>query len=351
MTTGRRAVVTALWVVVGALVLAWRAGWGVFPDADWLATRIVPALPSLPPLAPMEQYSMYSPIGSFVVALLPVRGAVGFELVHLGVLAVFVVALGVLVVRRHGWTTAGLVGAGFVGSQTAVVLLAWIGSYDVFTVGLTSGLVVVRDRRIAALLGGAAALAGFEQTAFVLFALLALSFVGIGGPRVRLAWAAIGLVIGRIALEVWVRANGVTHGRVWFLRETGVGHVLGQFGRSLPWLLLGGLGATVVAVVVAVIELPSVRGRIVVVGVLAAALVPTALALDQTRVFSILTWPVVLALLLDLADRADPPQVRRLAMATLAVAAVVPGIVVWEGRAQLSAHNLWREAWRGLRNP
>lgn len=351
MTGVRRAATTAGAVLVGVVVLAWRAGWGVFPDAHWLATTVVPALPSLPRLDPLEQYSMYSPIGSFVTAMVHVRGEVGFELVHLAVLVVFVAILGVLVVRRHGWTAAALVGAGFVGSQTAVVLVAWIGSYDVFTVGLTSLLVVVRDRRIAASVGLLAAFAGFEQTVFVLAALAVLSFVGVGGTRVRLAWAAVGLLVGRIALEVWLRANDVTHGRIWYLRETGVGHVAGQFLRSLPWLLATGLGATVLAVVVAVIGLPSTRARIVTVGVLLVALGPTAFALDQTRVFSILTWPIVLALLLDHAGRTEPRAARRLAAATLALAAVVPGIFVWEGRAQLSNHNLWRNASRWLRNP
>ena len=351
MNVGRRTALTAIWIVVGAAVLAWRGGWGEFPDASWLATTIVPALPSLPTVDPLAQYSLSSPIGSMVVAALHVRGVGGFEVVHVVAFLALAAVVGVLVVRRWGWTAAGLVGAAFVGSQTAVVLTGWIGSYDVFTVGLTSVLVTVRNRWVAALVGVLLAFAGFEQAAFVLVALAALSLVRVGADRWRLAWAAIGLVVGRVALEVWLRANHITHGRAWFLREIGLGHVLRQFVHGFPWLLVTGLGATVVAVVVAIVHLPSARARIVAIGVLVAALVPTALALDQTRVFAVLTWPIVLVLLVDHAVRSDAAAVRRLSLITLGVAAIVPGIVVWEGRAQLATHHPWRWLWRSMRNP
>lgn len=323
----------------------------MFPDADWLATTIVPSLPSVPPSAPLDQFTLHSPLGPSLVAFLQLRGTAAFVVVHLVVLVLLVIVVGVLVVRRHGGMAAGLTGAAFVGSSTAVVLLAWVGSYDVFTVGFLSVLVVARDRRLAAATGFLLAFAAFEQSVFVIAALAALSVVGIGAERLRLAWAAGALVLGRAVLEVWLRANDVTHGRGWFLRETGVSHLLGQFVDALPWLVVTGFGATLLPVVVAVAGLPSVRARVVVVAVLLAALVPTALSLDQTRVFAILTWPVVMALVLDHADRNAPTSIRRLATATLILAAIVPGIVVWEGRAQLATHHLWRAPWRWVRNP
>lgn len=330
------------WIALGLAVLVWRAGWGPFPDARWLATQIVPALPSVPPLAPLDQFTLSSPLGAFLAALVRAHDETSFELLHLAVMIGFAVGIGVLLVRRHGWTVAALVGSVFVGSQTSVVLLSWIGSYDVFTVGLTSLLVIVRDRRIAAGAGFLLAFSGFEQSVFVLLALLAVSSVGIGRDRGRLAGAAIGLAVGKVALEVWLRANDVTRGRFWFLQHTGASHVLLQFVQSLPWLVVTGLGASVVAVVVALRSLSGGRARLTVVGVLVAALVPVALSLDQTRVLAILTWPVVMALVLDHAERVAPEAVARLSRWVLALAAIVPGIVVWEGRAQLSAHSAWR---------
>lgn len=333
------------WIVAGLVVLSWRAGWGSFPDSQWLATEIVPALPSLPRIDPLAQYSLYSPIGSFLAAIVGAHTETAFDVVHVVVMIAFAGAVGVLVVRRAGWTAAGLVGATFVGSQTGVVLLSWIGSYDVFTVGLTSLLVVTRDRRLAAALGFVVAFAGFEQGAFVLVALFVLALVGVGvgdGSRNRLVWAGVGLLLGRVALGVWLRANDVTHGRDWFLRQFGVGHFLEQFVHGLPWLLVSGLGAALLTVVVAVVHLPTRRARIVTVVVLLVALVPVALSLDQTRVLAVLTWPVLMALALDHARRDTSVSVRRLSMGTLGLAALVPGIVVWEGRAQLSTHSAWR---------
>lgn len=330
------------WVVAGVAVMVWRSGFGSFPDTPLFARVIVPALPSLPRLAPQAQYVLSSPIGAVVASLFRATSEASFDLVHIGVFIGFAVVVGVLVVRRDGFGPAALVGAGFVGSQTSVILLAWIGSYDVFTVGLTSMLVVVRRWWAMAMIGFLLAFAAFEQGLIIIGMLLVLSAFGMFDRWRGLLWALGGSAIGRILLQVWLRANDATHGRLWFLRSAGLEELLGQFWRSLPWLIPTALGATVVVLVVALASEPRWRDRIVVIVLLVACLVPVAVSLDQSRVYAVLSWPIVMVVLLRYARRSDRREIAGLSMITLGLSAIVPGVFVWEARAQLARHHLAR---------
>ena len=143
-------------------------------------------------------------------------------------------------------------------------------------------------------------------------------------------------------LQFWLHANDVTHDRLWFIRTTGTDVLLDQFWRSLPWLLPTALGATVVAVIVSLVAEPRWRERIVVITLLVLCLVPVAFSLDQSRVYAVLSWPIVMVVLLRHARRTEDSDVERLSVLTLGLAALFPGIFVWEGRAQLARHHLMR---------
>ena len=337
----RTVMVRIAWIVVGIAVLLWRSGWGRFPDARFLAAEVVPHLPTLPRMDALFQYLYWSPIGTWTAWSVRATSEGWFDVVHLVALAGFATATAVVVVRRHGWGSAAVIGAAFVGSQAGVVCLFWVGSYDVFMVGLTSLLVVVRDRRVQAIVGFALAFTAFEQSVIVLALLVVLSFVGVVDDRRRFVPAAIGLVAGRVILGLWLASQDVHNGRLEFIRHFGVSHFVEQFWSGLPWLIITGLGASVVAIVFA-LRGETWRVRIVFVATIVATLLPVALSEDQTRVFALLTWPLVLALLLKYSARADDRSLRLAALSTLAVAVVVPGIVVWTGRAQLAAHHVLR---------
>ena len=331
----------ALWSVVGLLVLLWRSGWGRFPDAEFLATEVVPRLPSLPRMDPLFQYLYWSPIGAWTAWLVRATSEPWFDAVHLVAFAAFAVGVAVLVVRRVGWNGGAVVGAAFVGSQAGVVCLFWVGSYDVFMVGLSSLVVLVRDRRAQFVLGLALAATGAEQAAIVLVLLLALSVVGLVDDRRRLGMTVIGLVLGRLLLWWWLATEDVHHGRLTFLQQVGVSHMLRQFASGLPWLVVTGFGSSVIAIVWALRGRPL---RVVVVFVLTivSALVAVALSEDQTRVLALLTWPLILALLLQATESATPGSMRAVARWTLGVGALMPGVVVWAGHARLATHHALR---------
>lgn len=340
--TASVAVRRAAWVIVGVVVLLWRAGYGTFPDSELLATEVVPALPSLPQVPPLAQFTLTSPIGAVVAALFRATTETSFNLVQLGVLVGFVVAIGAVLCRRYDWRTAAFLGAGFVGSQTSVILLAWIGSYDVFTVGLSSSIVLIRNRWLALAAGFCLTFAAFEQGLIILVMLGVLAAIGMFAHWRALLWATGGLLAGRLVQQLWLNANHVTHGRMYFFQQTGLDAFLSQFWKSLPWLIPTGLGVTLLAVVLAVASEPSWRNRVVVISLLVACLIPVAMSFDQSRVFAILTWPLVMVLLLRYAERTSPKDIERVSMITLGLAAFVPGIFVWTGKAQLAKHHLLR---------
>lgn len=332
----------ALWITTGVAVLVWRAGVGEFPSAWYYATRVVPALPGLPATPPEAQYVLGSPIGAFLARLVGADARGSFLALHLLVLAVFAALIGWLVVRRWGEQAGAAVGVAFVGSSTSVVCLQWLGSYDVFTVGLTSLLVVGRSRRIAAVLGVALAFAAFEQAALVVVMLAVLWAARMYDDGRSLVTAGLGLGAGRVLLGWWLAANDVHHGRSYFVETYGLGHFLEQFRRGLPLFLLTGLGVTVVLVVVAVCSETDLVRRIVPVVVLLSAVLPIAFVEDQTRVFAVTSWPVVMVLVVRWARRVDRGHLSRWIGAVLVLAFLVPGVTVWQGRPLLADHHLLR---------
>jgi len=328
------------WVVTGLAVLFWRAGYGSYPVSELFATQVVPALPSLPQFPPLAQYVLSSPIGAVVASVFNATTERSFDLVHVGVFVGFATTIAILLCRRAGIRAAALIGAGFVGSQTSVILMSWIGSYDVFTVGLTSLLVLVRNRWTAFAIGFLLTFAAFEQGLIIFAVLGVLAMTKMYESWKQLIWAAAGLLFGRLLQYLWLNANHVTEGRVSYFQQQGIHIFLDQFWKGLPWLLPTCLGVTIVAVAVSVASEPRWRNRLVIVGLFVACLVPVALSFDQSRIFAILTWPLVMVLLLRYENRSEKETVRRLSMLILGLAALLPGVFVWTGKAQLAKHHV-----------
>src|SRR5262249_15452643 len=108
-----------------------------------------------------------------------------------------------------------------------------------------------------------------------------------------------GSVLGGVVLTAWLRANGITHGRSYWISFFGPSHFLHPFAHSLGAPLLPPLGGAVVVVVAALAwGVRRGRARAAWIGALVLPLLPVALTEDQTRVYAMITWPIVLALVL-----------------------------------------------------
>jgi hypothetical protein len=330
------------WCAIGTTILFLRAGVGSYPFAKLYASQVAPGFPHFPEMPALFQFPFNSPIGIPPAAALGIHTENAYDLMHLGFLALFTIATGWLVRRRWGAMATAAVGVAFVGSQAAVVCLYWLGSYDIFTVGLSSMLVAVRNRWAAGAIGFLLAFAAFEQGLLILLMLLALCAVRMHDGARTLVVCGAGLVVGRIVLWRWLTSNGIHYGRAYYFEFHGADHFLSQFWRCLPLLLLTGFGATVVLVAVAIWTETSWVTRAVPLLLLTLVLVPVAITEDQTRVFSILTWPLAMVLVLRYSQRARRAALRKTLVATLALAAIIPGVVIFKARTTLSTYHVLR---------
>ena len=73
---------------------------------------------------------------------------------------------------------------------------------------------------------------------------------------------------------------------------------------------------------------------------LAAPLLATVVTEDQTRVFAVLSTPVLLALVLATVVRAPERLARPLALAA-GIAVLIPGFFVWKGAGHLADWGPW----------
>ncbi len=325
---------------VAAYVLL-RAGVGVYPGIG-VALDIANRLPSMPAFPPLAQSFQHAPLGPALARLLGATTSGRYQVLHAGLLVAGSAALGWVVATRWSPTVAVIAATAFAASPAAVVLTAWTGSYDVFTFLLGSAIVVARRPVAAAIAGFVASFAAFEQTIVSVVLLLGVAVVtGDRDRRGAYIGGVAGAVLGRIVLTVWLRAHGITHDRSYWISFFGPSYFLRQFVDSLGVLLLTTLGGAVVVVVAALAwGVRSGRSRAAWIGAFAVPLVPVALTEDQTRVYAMITWPIVLALVLAAAPAFTPRRVRVLVPAALLLGLALP-MFVWRGDVHLADHYLF----------
>ena len=329
---------SALLVVGYALV---RCGFGAYPGTG-IMLDITGRFPSIEPLAPLAQTFQYSPIGPVLAFVIGADGRSSYLALHAVVLVAGCVGLAWSIARRWSVPVAAFVVTAFVASQACLVALAWIGSYDVYTLLLGSVVVVTTSDRIAAAAGFIAAFAVFEQVAISLALLIAVAHVVGDARRNRFVFGLAGAVAGRLVLTVVLRTNGVTHDRREWLEEFGLGHFLRQFGDAAPLLLLTAFGGAWVIVVACLrLGVATWRARAAWATALVLPLAPTAITEDQTRVYAVVTWPIVLALVVVAAPALSARQLRSIGIGALVLGLAIPPVFLWRGEPTLADHHLW----------
>ncbi len=293
------------------------------PGADYLLTNL--GLPSLARLLGQTQPHEYARL-------------------HLVVLVVGLAACVALAHRRHGYRTARTLTVLLAVAPGVTVSMQWLGQPDALTFPLGVALALVVRRRWLVVLAVLLGLTHPEQAVFIVLAAAVVRAVLDEGPAVPvaarragvdLAAMAVGVAVGRLVTEVYLRVNDITilRPRSQLLRQGLDGFVDHHLQEPAPllYLLWGPLWLVVGAVLVVVVlrrgqGVPARRWAVL--GVLAVALlVPVAVTLDETRVHAMLTAPILAGAAVLLARH---PGTRVLASARaaavlLAVALVVPG--------------------------
>lgn len=320
-----------LFCAATAAIVVVRNGVGVFPALS-LELSIASALPDLPSLPVAQQYFFSSLTGLILARLLGISSAESFFALHLVVIIITAAAAIAVVYRRDGDERARLLMLAIACSSVPMVLLGWIGSYDPFTV-LAILIVTIADSHIVTFVG--AILLGFthfEQGLFVVAIVLILNshrkFSWVRTPTVLIG----GLMLGKAVLMAYLVSKGLGRGRLDYASITGLYTFLKFFVRQFPVLLGSWFGAFWVWMTVAAL---SVVNRWTELGrwFLATALAATAslLALDETRVFALISLPLIVHVGMDAKELMAPQSRRAAAVLASCIALILPPVFVWEG--------------------
>jgi hypothetical protein len=273
---------------------------------------------------------------------------------HLIVLVIGLAAALILAARRFGAPVACALAVVLAGSPAMTTTTSWLGQPDAFTLPLGLCMTLVRNRWVAFGLAVLAGLAHPEQALFLaaVAGVVRVALDGDGWPpwrrtAVEVAVLVGGVAVGRAVTEVYLRVNDivVTQPRTSFL-DLGWDGFLDHHGQAPAVMVFALWGPLWLAWLTAVVlRLGRSSGREAwrattrtwtVLAVLAVvAVLPVAVTLDETRVYAMITSPLLVAmavlLLRDLSVLGD--RVPAIAGAMfLAMALVVPGVFT-AGRA------------------
>lgn len=299
------------------------------PNASVIAS--IAADPFSPPELGRGSFLLSSPLGPLVSWAIGARDDASFLFVQ-GVLTVLaVIGVAHLVRRWHGDTVARLLLIALFCSPLSNLLVGWIGQPDPFTVA--GATLVVAGPRWACLVGGLTlGFNHFEQGVFIVGAAAVLRRAD---APVLVALAGLGA--GKLGLEGFHAAFDIdaSEDRLAYLRAAGIErHLIATF-TNLPTLVFSVLGVMWAPFLWFLTNVE--RRRALTVGVLQfGLLVPVALTFDSSRVWALVSWPVVVHVLMRLA--LDVPRERLQLSSTVLflTAVVVPRVIVWEGNVVVS---------------
>lgn len=224
---------------------------------------------------------------------------------HLLLLLVGLAAVVVAAYRRFGLATARLLCVLVAASPALTVAMEWLGQPDALTLPLALGVVVATRRWTAFGLAVLLGLAHAEQGLVIALAAVVVRTV-IAEGRIRDEVPALlgGVVTGRAVTEVYLRLNDivVSTPRTSFL-DLGVGGFVEHHLQSNGVIVYALWGPLWIAVVVTALRFlrsgaswpPHLRQQWAALATVAGvAVLPMLITLDETRVYSLVTAPLLL---------------------------------------------------------
>jgi hypothetical protein len=262
-------------------------------------------------------------------------------LMHLG----FFVLLFLLILyqtrRALGDTFARCVTIAFAVLPISTTVFTWLGNSDTFTCLLGSALLVFRSPIILLIIGLLQGLNHFEQGVFIiLFAILAQWIVRSEWKEIRATrqlWAVAGLLLGRGGLYAWLIWHDfpISYDRLDWVRDLGLPAFYNVLANT-PAIIFSLFNVfwgfvLLLGVVASQKRLAAFLGFLV---LFMASLIPASLTLDVTRVFALISWPIVMVFLLwSLSFNQDSTAlVCKALTAVLAAGVLIPPLMIWHGR-------------------
>lgn len=338
-----RAVTHPLLVLAACLLLAaLKSGLWLVPSIDEI--MLIAADPARVVLPPDMHWLYSSFLGPWLAHMLGLADhPIQYAAINLAVLIASYLACGYAVLRRHGATATVFFGLMFAAAPVSNPLFNWLGYADVVTFAAMTAVVIGVPAWLAFVLGVILAANHFEQ-GFVFFGLYVLAIWLSGNLREQwrtLAALAIGLVAGRGLVLAYFQAHDMQlqMTRFTYSIDQGSGRMMRLAANFLSnplvlvWSLFSGLWLYVWQLLDSEVD-PAVRRAAIVVFVLCA--LPVVLVADATRLFALLSWPILLFTLLRSVGTWSARK-RDAVFATLATAAFVPQLMVWDGWIYSSA--------------
>lgn len=270
---------------------------------------------------PSGEFIYGSPLVPLIAHHLGFVDAGSIVALHLALVAGGLIGVAYLIATWVNDLASRLYVAAWFASPLAHVQVTWLGQPDPVT--MASAAVVTVGPAWACGVGGL--LLGFnhfEQGVFILTAAAAVR--SLRGSLAPVAWAMIGLVTGRALLQAYFSAAGLNASRVGYVTDRGVMHFLDMWSGVWPWIVFS-VYATLWVPLIVMWRRSSRTDRIVLAAAQVVLTVPVLVAADMTRVYALITWPIVVYAACWWADR--PVDAMRWLPTFLFAAVFVPRVV------------------------
>jgi len=272
-----------------------------------------------------------------------------YSFMHFVILVVFFTVLILVVKRKFGDFVARSVIIIFFLSPLSNVLFTWLGSPDILTILLSMMIVVFWDNLIVLFVG--AFLLGInhpEQGLVILLLLTIFSFL-VGRKKETIRFGLIGLVslvLGKLLVDWYFYYHNfaVEFSRVDYISNSGLfQYVKATF--SNPFALLFSLYNVLLIFISTYVVYFWKKDKISFTFIIYSLLAFTTIlvTLDQTRVFSILTFPGLLLLVFSPAyqnlEYAEKEFFKEVLTISFIAGIFIPRFVVWMGNIHYSTYS------------
>jgi hypothetical protein len=295
---------------------------------------IAQAFPAQPHLPAIGRYLLSSPIGPATAHVLGLDTPFTFIVLHVAVAVTGGTILVVGLLHRGGRQAAGLGAVLFLASPLSDVLLSGIGMQDAWLFAAFCALVLFDRPVVLGIAAAIAALAHPDMALLTVAAIAALRLVDPRGSRPfhQVAAMSAGVVIGALGTFTWeVHAGGGALPDGSFIGQYGLGAIAGDWLHAAAAWTWSAFGAAWLFVFVVAHSTWHRRAGIVTLIAVAVSTAMSVITLDETRIFALLTWPLLLWWLRRAVHLLPASRLRLLVAALFVLALSVPNVVVWMG--------------------
>lgn len=302
-----------------------------------------------------EQYWLSSFLGPLLGHLTGVnRTDLEYALLHLVVFLICFTFLVIVCRYQYGDFTARVMLLLFVLSPASSLSFMLLGYPDGLTVLIGIAVVLFRDRPVGLLCSALLLGLNHPEQGIVILALLTLGLLAAQGMRPALLFCAVagsGLLAGAIGVQIWFQLHDF---QVELNRGGFILHFLSTFYRqylkgTVPAILFSLFNAAVGFVVAYLLVFwKKSRWPQVLLLLCAVAFCFTLVTVDPTRVFSLLTFPVLLLIVTTPPFRSQSPREARL-FRTVLIASVALGVLI--PRYYVNEGDVYYSGWHSLLAP